>query len=75
MLTYLVVLTQASWVREARKGAYQKGGGRTQSRGRRRRPRRTAEERAAIQARTPEQIAAIRAERAAKREALEAGGS
>jgi 2'-5' RNA ligase len=69
---------EASWVREARKDAHRTGGGRGRARarsgGRGRRSRRTPEERAAIQSRTPEQITAIRAERAAKREALEARG-
>ena len=57
------------WVRQARKDAYRPG---TRGRGgRRRRPRRSPEERAAIESRTPEEIAAIRAERAAKRERMQ----
>ena len=46
---------------------------RFRGRGKRRRKRRSAAERAEIAARTPEDIAAIRAERAAKRLAKEAG--
>jgi len=68
---------EASWVREARRDAHRTGGGRGRAArggGRSRRSRRSPEERVAILARTPEQIAAIRAERAAKREAREARG-
>lgn len=60
---------EEDWVRQARKDAYRPG---MRGRGnRRRRPRRSPEERKAIEARTPEEIAAIRAERAAKRERLQ----
>jgi len=60
---------EPEWVREARLAAkrqQRKGGGRGGSR----RPRRSEAERAAIAARTPEQIEQIRAERAAKRARL-----
>lgn len=65
---------EPEWVREARKAAFKRGarsGGRRSSR---RRPRRSEEERAAIRARTPEEIAEIRAQRAAKRARLELEG-
>lgn len=61
---------EEEWMQRARKEAYKREGS-SGSRTRRRRPRRTPEERAAILARTPEDIAAIRAERAAKRARLQ----
>ena len=66
---------EEGWVRLARKEAFRRGGGgRGRAKGgRSRRPRRSPEERAAILARTPEEIAEIRRERAAKRARLEAG--
>ena len=60
-------LVEEDWIRDARrlqKQAQHRPGGRGR---RRRRPRRSPEERAAINARTPEEIAAIRAERAEKK--------
>lgn len=62
---------EEGWMREARLAAMVQSGrrGGRSGRGSRRRPRRSAEERAAIAARTPEEIAQIRAERAAKRAA------
>ena len=56
---------EEAWMRLARREDYKQSG--RGGRNRRRRPRRTAEERAAIMARTPEEIEAIRRERAAKR--------
>ena len=53
---------EAEWMRETRRASYALRGKRG-----RRRPRRTAEERAAIASRTPEEIALIRAARAEKR--------
>ena len=60
---------EEEWMRIARRDAYKRGSGRRGSR--RRRPRRSPEERAAVLARTPEDIAEIRAQRAAKRARLE----
>jgi 2'-5' RNA ligase len=62
-------MEEDEWMRDARRDAYRRG---AQGRrgGRRRRPRRSPEERARVLARTPEDIAMIRAERAAKREKL-----
>ena len=64
---------EEEWVRDARKNAYRRGIGGGRGGQRSRRPRRSREEREAIQARTPEEIAEIRAQRAAKRARLEAG--
>ena len=61
---------EEEWMRRSRKEAFKRS--RT-SGSRRRRPRRTPEERAAILARTPDEIAAIRAERTAKRARLQEG--
>lgn len=65
---------EEEWMRQARRDSYKRGrggsgAGRKRGRGR---PRRSPEERAAIAARTPEEIAQIRAERAAKKERLAA---
>jgi hypothetical protein len=64
---------EEEWVCDARKNAYRRGIGGGRGGQRSRRPRRSREEREAIQARTPEEIAEIRAQRAAKRARLEAG--
>jgi len=61
---------EEEWMRQARRDAYKRGGPGQGGRKRSRRPRRTAEERAAINARTPEEIEAIRSARAAKRRLL-----
>ena len=62
--------TPPDWVADA---MAERSSRRFRGRGKRRRKRRSAAERAEIAARTPEDIAAIRAERAAKRRAKEAG--
>ena len=61
-----------AWVADA---MAERSSRRFRGRGKRRRKRRSAAERAEIAARTPEDIAAIRAARAAKRLAKEAGGA
>jgi 2'-5' RNA ligase len=63
---------EADWVRDARRAGKKKTWGRPAGR-RTRSPRRSAEERAAIAARTPEDIERIRAERAVKKVAAQRG--
>lgn len=58
---------EPEWMRQARRDSFKRSGGTSGGKRGRRTPRRSAEERDAIRARTPEQIAEIRAQRAAKK--------